>query len=113
VNPWARMLGVMLGLSVLVPALPAHAQDREQALIAEGQRVFSAKGCSDCHAAGSSRGSDLSHIGAKKSRSVLETWVRNPVVLIDPASKPTPHMPRLNLTAKEAHALAAYLSTLK
>jgi mono/diheme cytochrome c family protein len=108
------MLGVMLGLLALVPALPACAPDRgEQALIAEGERVFSAKGCSACHAAGSSRGPDLSHIGATRSRSVLEAWVRNPVVLTDPASKPAPHMPRLNLTAKEAQALAAHLSTLK
>lgn len=89
------------------------AQDRQQTLIAQGKGIFSAKGCSDCHAAGSSRGPDLSHIGAEKSQSALETWVRNPVVLTNPASKPTPHMPSLNLSEKEAQALTAYLSTLK
>ena len=72
VNPLVRTLGVMAGISILSACTPS-----EQTLTAEGKRVFSAKGCSDCHASGSSRGPDLSHIGEQKSRSALETWVRN------------------------------------
>lgn len=53
-------------------------------------------------------GPDLSRVGLKHSEASLVEWLRDPR-----AQKPTAHMPKLELGASEAEALAAYLASLK
>ena len=86
-----------------------NAQERE-ALIAQGQRLFADKGCYGCHTigtAGTPIAPDLRQAGARYSEATLARWLRDPS-----AQKPTLHMPKLELSAVEASALAAYLASL-
>jgi mono/diheme cytochrome c family protein len=95
---------------LLVAAACAHVQETS-APVGEGRRVFQDQGCYGCHTVGKTGtpiGPDLSHIGAKHSRSYLIGWLRDPS-----SQKPTAHMPRLTLTDAEVQALAAYLGSLR
>jgi cytochrome c oxidase subunit 2 len=88
---------------------------------AEGEALFTAKGCAGCHSIqGISQGAvgpNLTHLG---SRSVfagamfdlnsgnLSRWLRDP-----PAVKPGSKMPNLNLSPDEIAKLVAYLESLQ
>lgn len=87
----------------------ATAQDK--ATIARGEKLFMEQGCYGCHTlgkVGTPIALDLSQIGAKRDRAYLRTWLRDPA-----SQRPTAHMPKIQMKAAEADALAAYLSTLK
>ncbi len=95
---------------LLLTAACAHVA-QTSAPVADGQRVFQDQGCYGCHTVGKTGtpiGPDLSHVGAKHSRSYLIGWLRDPA-----SQKPTAHMPKLTLTDAEVHALAAYLGSLR
>jgi mono/diheme cytochrome c family protein len=81
------------------------------ALVARGQRLFSAHGCYGCHVAGAFGtpiGPNLSRIGGKYPEEYLRRW------LLDPqAQRPRAHMPALEVPDADARALAAWLSTLR
>jgi mono/diheme cytochrome c family protein len=86
-----------------------NAQERA-ALVAQGQRLFTDKGCYGCHTigtAGTPIAPDLSHTGARYSEAALARWLRDPA-----AQEATRHMPNLGLSEAEASALAAYLTSL-
>lgn len=99
-----------IGLAAIGAGCASAAND--SALAARGQQLFLAQGCHGCHnvgAAGSRDvGADLSRIGARRSRSDLERWLRDPA-----AQKPTAHMPRIAMTNPDVQALAAYLASLR
>jgi cytochrome c2 len=105
---WRRVavgLGAVMGLFVT----PALGQD--SALVAEGKRLFTDRGCYGCHTIGASGtpiAPDLSRVGSKHTEADLIAW------LFDPKEqKPGAHMPMLELTSGEVRALAAYLSSLR
>jgi mono/diheme cytochrome c family protein len=75
-----------------------------------GAELFTRKGCIGCHTlkghdgAEGQLGPDLSKIGKERDRETLIPWIRDPQ-----AQKPGSAMPTLDLTLKEAEALADYL----
>lgn len=100
----------VLVVSVVLLASCAQAQDG-RALVGQGRMVFRDQGCYGCHTAegmGTPIGPDLSRIGAKRNEANLTRWLRDPA-----AQRPTAHMPKLQLTEAEVHALAAYLGSLR
>ena len=104
----ARVLA--LGLAICLVGAPAVAQDRA-ALIAQGQKLFTAQGCYGCHTVGkvgTPIASDLSRMGSKHKEAYLLQWLRDPAT-----QKPTAHMPKIAMTEAEARALAAYLVSLR
>jgi mono/diheme cytochrome c family protein len=101
---------LVLGLAMLLVGAPAFAQDR-LALIEHGKRLFVEQGCYGCHTVGNMGtpiGPDVSQVGSRYPLSYLSGWLRDPAM-----QKPTAHMPKLELTEDEIHALAAYLSSLR
>jgi cytochrome c oxidase subunit 2 len=88
---------------------------------ATGAQLFQSLTCSNCHningtAANAHIGPDLTHVGSRETLAAgvldntpdnLATWLSNPQ-----AVKPGVHMPNLNLTPDEVHALVAYLENL-
>lgn len=100
----------VLVVSVVLLASCAQAQDG-RALVGQGRMVFRDQGCYGCHMAegmGTPIGPDLSRIGAKRNETNLTRWLRDPA-----EQRPTAHMPKLQLTEVEVHALAAYLGSLR
>jgi mono/diheme cytochrome c family protein len=100
----------VLVVSVVLLASCAQAQDG-RALVGQGRMVFRDQGCYGCHMAegmGTPIGPDLSRIGAKRNEADLTRWLRDPA-----EQRPTAHMPKLQLTEVEVHALAAYLGSLR
>jgi mono/diheme cytochrome c family protein len=96
------------GLSVGCRRL--NVQGRE-ALIAQGQQLYTDKGCYGCHTigkAGTPIGPDLRQTAARYPEAALARWLRDPA-----AQEPTRHMPNLDLSEAEANALAAYLGSLR
>lgn len=69
----------------------------------KGKSLFSSKGCVTCHkiqGIGESKGIDLTNVGSRLD----STAIKNKIKVC---------MPKLNISAKDAAALVAYLSTLK
>ena len=102
----AAVVGLFLAV---VTAGSAAAQDA--ATVAKGQKLYMEHGCYGCHTmgkAGTPIAPDLARIGAKRDLAYLTTWLRDPS-----SQRPTAHMPKIQLGAGEAEALAAYLSTLR
>lgn len=100
----------VLFLAALVGCSAGVAQD-DQALRAQGQRLFTEQGCYGCHMIekyGTPIATDLSHVGSKYDLAYLTQWLRDPLV-----QKPTAHMPKIALTETEGRALAAYLAGLR
>jgi cytochrome c553 len=98
-----------LALTVALAALatPSGAQDATEA----GKRAFMDSGCYGCHVVGKMGtpiGPDLSHVGAKYSRTYLERWLKDPA-----AQRPSAHMPKLELSEQQAKALADFMSSLR
>ena len=95
----------------LLLAAPAFAQDAAE-LAGKGQGFFMEQGCYGCHTVGKvgTQGiaPDLSKVGAKFDLAYLTKWLREPS-----SQKPAAHMPKIELSAAEARALAAYLSSLR
>ena len=86
------------------------AQSRE-ALVTEGRRLFTDKGCYGCHtigATGTPIAPDLRRAAARYQEATLARWLRDPA-----AQEPTRHMPNLELSEAEASALAAFLASLR
>ena len=98
-------------LALFLAAAPALAQD-PTALAGKGERFFMEQGCYGCHTVGKvgTQGiaADLSRVGAKYDRAYLTKWLQDPS-----SQKPTAHMPKIQLSAAEASALAEYLSSLR
>lgn len=96
--------------AMMLLAGPAAAQD-EAALVAEGRRLFEARGCSGCHVVGDvggTTGPSLARVGAKYSRAYLTSFLRD-----TPPRGSKEHMPKIQATGPEIEALAAYLSSLR
>lgn len=88
----------------------AGAQDHPT-VIERGKQSFFQQGCIGCHTigqVGTPIGPDLSHVGRDYSVSYLRGWLRDPA-----SQKRAAHMPRIDLTEEEIHALAAYLASLQ
>lgn len=98
---------IVAALAATAMAGGAASQERTEA-IAAGERAFRAQGCYGCHFVGkfgTPIGPDLSRVGSKYSESYLARWLRDPA-----AQRPNAHMPKLELTAAEIEALAAFLA---
>ena len=94
-------------LGVLLLASVACAQEGGD-LVPGGERVFMLQGCYGCHVVGrygTPIGPDLSLIGRRSSVAALTRWLQDPA-----EQRPTAHMPRLELSAGEVAALAAFLA---
>ena len=94
---------VVLGLSLHLWVADAPAQDRG-ALVARGRQLFTEQGCHGCHTVGTMGtpiAADLSRIGSRYQTAELEAWLRDPA-----ASRPTAHMPRIQLSEVEVRARA-------
>lgn len=77
-------------------------------LVSRGERVFMLQGCYGCHVVGrygTPIGPNLSFIGQRYSVADATRWLRDPS-----QQRPTAHMPRLELSAEEVAALAAFLA---
>ena len=102
-----RRAWILALLLLLIPTGALVAQGPAE----QGKQYFMNNGCYGCHTVGrmgTPIGPDLSHVGAKHSRSYLIGWLRDPS-----SQKPTAHMPKLTLTDTEIQALAAYLGSLR
>jgi mono/diheme cytochrome c family protein len=84
-------------------------------LIADGQAVFAANGCANCHAVGGQGGSKAPHLtrvgaDAEHTPEWLIAHVKNPQV-----HKPDSRMPGFEgkINDKDLEALGAYLASLK
>ena len=107
-----RGVRIFVFLAALIAAVACVATPRDDQLVARGERAFYEQGCHGCHriakAGTPGVAADLSGIGAKRSRADLLQWLRDPA-----AQKPTAHMPRIAMPEADAHALAAYLASLR
>ena len=111
-----RLVGIVLS-SLLAASIAVgcgrfsfSAKERET-YIAEGQRVFAAKGCHGCHTmgpVGSPSAPDLRQTARRYTEAALARWLRHPS-----AQVPTLHMPELGLTEAEANAVATYIASLR
>jgi cbb3-type cytochrome oxidase cytochrome c subunit len=105
---WGR---VAAGFGAVMSLFVTAAFGQDSALMAEGKRLFTDRGCYGCHTMGASGtpiAPDLSRVGSKHTEAYLISW------LLDPKEqKPGAHMPMLELTSGEVRALAAYLSSLR
>lgn len=100
-------LTLALAAALAAVAMPCSAQDSIEA----GKRSFMDSGCYGCHVVGKMGtpiGPDLSHVGAKYSRTYLERWLKDPS-----AQRPSAHMPKLELSEQQTKALADFLSSLR
>ncbi|MGC2719628.1 MAG: c-type cytochrome, partial [Candidatus Acidiferrales bacterium] len=103
-------------------AAPAAEPSGSNSEAVEGQRVFEATSCINCHAvqgtvADGRFGPDLTHLMSRKTIAAgaaentpanLKLWVQNP-----DAIKPGSLMPAMRLNEKDLNALTAYLQTLR
>lgn len=96
----------MLVTSAAIVMITAHAAFSAPS----GAELFTRKGCVGCHTlkghegADGQLGPDLSKVYKNGKRDELITWIRDPQV-----QKPGSRMPSLDLSQKEAEALADYL----
>jgi cytochrome c oxidase subunit II len=101
-----RIVGSLL-LATLAVAAAASAQDRA-AVVEQGRQAFMRNGCHGCHTVGrmgTPLARDLTHVGAKYRPEYLEKWLRDPSYL-----RPSTHMPPIELTEADIHAVAAFLA---
>jgi cbb3-type cytochrome oxidase cytochrome c subunit len=101
---------VLVTAVLLLSTPPAWSQERD-ALVIRGEQTFVSQGCYGCHLVGkfgTPIGPDLSHLGAKYPAGYLTRWLGDPQSV-----RPSAHMPKLELSAEEVEALAAYLASLK
>ncbi len=80
-------------------------------LAAAGEKLYSEKGCSGCHAIngqGGKSGPDLSKVGDNRDAGWLMKWIKNPA-----AVNPGATMPAMPLKDDEIAAMATYLAGLK
>lgn len=94
----------------------------QQQPAARGLRLFTEKGCADCHTirgtpAQAHVGPDLTHVASRRTlaagilpndRAHLADWIRDPQEV-----KPGTKMPTLPLSQREVQTLVAYLEELK
>ena len=105
------MTVVLFAVGTALAVAAPHGRAQAPALVEQGQRAFMNQGCYGCHTVGkvgTPIGPDLSHVGAKYSRTYLEQWVKDPS-----AQRPSAHMPKLELSEQQAKALADFLSSLR
>jgi cytochrome c oxidase subunit 2 len=101
-------------------ALPAASASTDQEQ--RGQELFQQKTCSNCHTirgtlANGDIGPDLTHLASRAQLGSgivdntprnLFNWLKNPQAI-----KPLVHMPNMQLSDSDVHALASYLENLK
>lgn len=105
-----NIISVVIVFTAILSGTHASDQDRDP-LLTRGERAFVSQGCYGCHLIakfGTPIGPDLSQVGARYSASYLTRWLRDPESV-----RPTAHMPKLELSAEDIQALAAYLASLK
>jgi mono/diheme cytochrome c family protein len=99
----------LLALAALAALAACAVLGPSRAEMERGARLWTAKGCHGCHTLdgriGTPMAPDLGGIGTRRGREWLETWLRDPAAL-----HPRVPMPRIEMTADEADALAAYLA---
>jgi mono/diheme cytochrome c family protein len=110
--PVMRRPGVRVVALVVVVLIAACGAGRSRTATdaSAGREIFFIH-CYGCHtlgAAGTPIAPDLSRIGARLGRDELERRLRDPRT-----HQPSARMPRLDLSADEIRALAAYLSELR
>ncbi len=124
-HAWMRMLVVAQAPAAFdswqqeqlkVPAVPSAGE------AAKGAKLFSDQTCVNCHAvtgtvANQRIGPDLTHLAdrrilaagaAENTPANLFRWLKDPNSI-----KPQTHMPNFQLTDDQAHALVAYMETLR
>lgn len=124
-HAWMRMIVVAQSQAdyaawqrnqLTVPAVPTIGE------AAQGAQIFRQQTCINCHAisgtAGNQRiGPDLTHLAGRQILAAgaaantpanLYKWLKDPDSI-----KPETHMPNFQLSDSQAHALVAYLETLK
>jgi mono/diheme cytochrome c family protein len=105
--PWVALAGAA---ALALSASSAFGQD-ESSAVSQGRKMFTEQGCYGCHTVGKMGtpiAPDLSHVGTKYTEASLRAWLHEPQ-----AQKPQAHMPKIEMTDKDARALAAYLASLK
>ena len=132
-------IALSFGLLVLGPVIapvgaPMGAQERD-AVVAQGQALFTQKGCSGCHRigdVGAHLAPDLTSVGTRFREDELARWLgpsmqepatpgrgaedagpAKPGPTEPSVSRLVPHMPTPRLSEDEAQALAAYLASLR
>jgi len=101
----------LAGAAAAIALASAAAYGQDESPAAQGKRLFTEQGCYGCHTVGkmgTAIAPDLSHVGSKYTETSLRGWLREPK-----AQKPRAHMPKIEMTEKEAQGLAAYLASLK
>ena len=100
----------------------APAAEPADSLLAAGRDAFLASGCVLCHTvrgtpARASAGPDLTHVASRRTLAAGELpnttgnlygWIAQPQAL-----KPGSHMPAVEMTTGELHAIARYLGSLR
>ncbi len=82
-----------------------------QALVAQGQRIYQERKCAVCHAIngqGAKSGPDLTAVGAKRDATWLKAFLKDPK-----AANPKAKMLPFKGTDEELEALVTYLASLK
>jgi mono/diheme cytochrome c family protein len=104
-----RLVGLVVVVALVGAGGRACAQG-DDALVQRGQALFVQHGCYGCHTVGKTGtpiASDLTVIGRRRPAPDLLRW------LAGPADEPRRHMPKIEMSPEEAHALAAYLASLR
>jgi cytochrome c oxidase subunit 2 len=100
----------------------APAAEPADSMLAAGRDAFLASGCVLCHAvrgtpARASVGPDLTHVASRRTLAAGELpnttgnlygWIAHPQAL-----KPGSHMPAVEMTSDQLHAIARYLGSLR
>jgi mono/diheme cytochrome c family protein len=102
---------VILATTALLAVVAAAGAQAPDTTAERGMAAFKSNGCYGCHMIGkfgTPIGPDLSQVGRKYPAEYLARWLHDPT-----AVRPNAHMPALELTEADQHALAAYLGSLR
>jgi mono/diheme cytochrome c family protein len=114
-----KALSVLIGLAVSGAVLGAQAPDPKKA--AEGEKIFAAQKCGNCHmvkGVGGKTSVALDKVGAKLSAADLRGWLVDTAAMeaklkAKPKVSMAGFMKNKKLTDPEIDALVAYMQTLK
>jgi len=110
-SAWARDVRAASVAAALALAATVAFGQESTTLVSQGKNLFTDQGCYGCHTVGKTGtpiANDLSQAGSKYTESFLRQWLRDPQ-----QQRPRAHMPKIEMTEKDARALAAYLASLK
>jgi mono/diheme cytochrome c family protein len=98
---------------------PVHSPGRERLATTRGHDAMGKLGCSDCHSIGGGVviGPDLRFAATKYDHDVLVRFIEDPQTIYaarhqHPLNQGFSDMPRLDVSAEDAEAIAAYLDSV-